>query len=150
MPSIKEKLYQLCMESVMKRIDAIRTSIVLTQASASEETKSSAGDKYETARAMAQLEVEKLGGQLEEALKSKGMLEQIQNRAPRQTVQMGSLVLTTQGNFFISVSAGPFTIEGEVYYPVSAASPIAQVLLGKKAADSYSFRNKEAIIQEVF
>src|SRR5687767_3921263 len=108
MTSVKEKLYLLCMESVTKRIDSIRTSMALTQASASEETKSSAGDKYETGRAMAQLEVEKLGNQLEEALKAKSILEQIHPNTPRQTVQSGSLVLTTQGNFFISISAGPF------------------------------------------
>src|SRR6187399_2402536 len=98
MISIKEKLFSLCLESVTKRIDSIRSAMAVTQASASEETKSSAGDKYETGRAMAQLEIEKLNEQLSEALKAKGTLEQINPALQSMTIHPGSMVLTTQGN----------------------------------------------------
>lgn len=146
---VKEELYNLCMEAVAKRIDSIRSIITVTQAAASEETKSSAGDKYETGRAMAQLEIEKLGIQLEEALKSKEVLERIKASANHDIVQTGSVVTTTQGNFFISISAGPFEVDGKSYYPISASSPIGHLLLGKKNGDNYSFRGKEAKILSV-
>jgi transcription elongation GreA/GreB family factor len=149
MISAKEKVFSLCLESVTTRIDSIRSLMAVTQASASEETKSSAGDKYETGRAMAQLEIEKLTAQLSEALKAKGTLEQINPALRSVSIHPGSIVLTTQGNFFISISAGPFQVDDKLYYPISAASPIGQILLGKKAGDSYSFRGKAATIIEV-
>jgi hypothetical protein len=68
---IKIKLYQYCVEFIDKRIAGAREAIQIAQDSANEETKSSAGDKYETGRAMAQLEIEKNTTQLEEALKQK-------------------------------------------------------------------------------
>lgn len=149
MITVKEDLFNLCMEAVIKRIDSIRSIITVTQAAASEETKSSAGDKYETGRAMAQLEIEKLGIQLEEALKSKEVLERIKASANHDIVQTGSVVTTTQGNFFISISAGPFEVAEKSYYPISASSPIGHLLLGKKAGDNYSFRGKEAKVLSV-
>lgn len=149
MSTVKQKLFNLCMEAVLGRIGSIRSIITVTQAAASEETKSSAGDKYETGRAMAQLEIEKLGTQLEEALRAKEVLEKIKVSADHTIVQTGSVVTTSQGNFFISISAGPFEVEGNSYYPVSAASPIGHLLLGKKAGDTYSFRGKEARVLNV-
>ena len=65
------------MAYVHERIAATQEAIYTAQLSANEETKSSAGDKYETGRAMAQLEIEKNTAQLAEALKLKQMLKQI-------------------------------------------------------------------------
>lgn len=149
MISVKEKLFSLCVESVTKRIDAIRSLMAVTQASASEETKSSAGDKYETGRAMAQLEIEKLNEQLAEVVKARAILEQINPTLHRTSIQPGSIAITSQGNFFISISAGPFQVDEKSYYPISAASPIGQALAGKKAGDSYTFRGKAARVIEV-
>ena len=75
MSEIKRKLYQHCINFVDKRIAAAKETIAMAQESANEDTKSSAGDKYETGRAMAQLEIEKTAGQLEEALKDKKLLD---------------------------------------------------------------------------
>ena len=71
MKSVKHKLYQACLEFTDTQISTLKSAIKATQQSANEETKSTAGDKYETGRAMAQLEVEKFQSQLAEALKMK-------------------------------------------------------------------------------
>jgi hypothetical protein len=55
---------------VHQRIASAEEAIRMAQESANQEGKSSAGDKYETGRAMAQLEIEKASGQLAEANKS--------------------------------------------------------------------------------
>jgi hypothetical protein len=65
--NIKESLYNHCMRYVQERIARIQNEIDLHQAAANEETKSSAGDKYETGRAMAQLDIERNSVQLREA-----------------------------------------------------------------------------------
>ena len=51
--------------------------MVNAQEAANEEGKSSVGDKYETGRAMMQIERDKAAQQLDEALKLKNIIDQI-------------------------------------------------------------------------
>ena len=57
--TIKQELYKLCLEYVENRFQTIQNTIKEIQESLGSETKSSAGDKHETGRAMLQLEREK-------------------------------------------------------------------------------------------
>jgi transcription elongation GreA/GreB family factor len=147
--NLKQKIHTLCHSYVEERITAATQAIRASQASANEETKSSAGDKYETGRAMAQLEIEKNSTQLAEAHKLKQILSQISPDNTAETVQSGSLVITTQGNFYIAIAAGQFIIEGEIYYAISLASPIAHKLLGLRTGDQLTFNKKEFVIKQV-
>lgn len=112
------------------------------QAAANDETKSSAGDKYETGRAMMHLEKEKLAGQLMEAGKMKKGLDQIDVDRSDTLAGLGSLVRTAQANYYVSASVGKLEVEGEVFFAISPASPIGQQLLGKKQGDTFSFAGR--------
>ena len=147
MTQIKHYLHALCLAHIEARIRGAQQAIQFAQASANEETKSSAGDKYETGRAMAQLEIEKNSAQLAEAQKLKQILSQIDPSKIADAVQKGSLACTNQGNFYISIPAGQFTIEDEIYFAVSPSSPIAQKLLGLKSGDGFHFNGKNFIIE---
>lgn len=149
MASIKQQLHTLCLGIIEERIAGINNAIQFAQASANEETKSSAGDKYETGRAMAQLEIEKNSAQLSEAQKLKQILLQLNQDKLTETVQSGSLVITNHGRFYISASVGQFKIEEETYFTVSPYSPIAQKLLRLKVGDRFSFNNKEFVVQNI-
>jgi len=149
METRKEQVYKLCHTFIDERIAMLREAIAGAQASANEETKSSSGDKYETGRAMAQLEIEKFSEQLGEARRIKQTLSQLVLATPGDIVQNGSLVWTDQGNFFISVSAGQFVLGGNTIYAISAASPIGAVLLGRKAGDTFEFRGKKTVIRTI-
>lgn len=59
--SLKEELYELCVDFVDSRLSTIQQTIESNQKALTSETKSSAGDKHETGRAMLQLEMEKAG-----------------------------------------------------------------------------------------
>ena len=63
MSEIKKQLYQKILSIANDRVSNLKRIILETQESANNETKSSAGDKHETGRAMAQLETEKLNNQ---------------------------------------------------------------------------------------
>jgi len=52
---IKEALYKACEEDTEKRINVIERNLKSIEESRNNETKSSAGDKYETGRAMLQI-----------------------------------------------------------------------------------------------
>lgn len=149
MITVKQQLYSNCLAFVHERITTAQEAIASAQRSANEETKSSAGDKYETGRAMAQLEIEKSSVQLAESLKLKQALEQIHVDQENATARIGSLVITNQGNFYLAISAGQFIINDAVYFVISPASPIGQKLLGLHAHQGFLFNKKEYSVLQV-
>ena len=138
-----------CASFVEERIGAARQAIQLAQSSANEETKSSAGDKYETGRAMAQLEIENSTGQLAEAVKLKQALAQIDPEKETSVIQPGSVVFTNQGNYYIAISAGKLVVEGIGYIAISPGSPIGARLLKLSVGASFVFNNKVLRVERV-
>jgi transcription elongation GreA/GreB family factor len=147
---IKQQLYQRCQAYLAQRITNAQEAIQAAQASANDEIKSSAGDKYETGRAMMQLEMEKNSIQLAEALKLKRLLDQIRVDQSPPAIQPGSLVITDQGNFFIAISVGQLVVEGKTYIALSAESPLGAKLKGLKVGESFHFSNKTYKITQVW
>ncbi len=149
MSKIKQSLYLKCLDFVNSRIRFANDGLQEAQDAANNETKSSAGDKYETARAMMHLEKEKLASQLSEALKMKKALDQIEPSKALSSVGLGALVETGMANYYISVSAGKLEVDGGVYFAISPLSPIGQELLGKSQGDQFQFAGKTQLIKSV-
>ena len=146
--NIKQELYDLCCTFVENKLVSIQKAILEIQEALTTETKSSAGDKHETGRAMLQLEREKIGQQLAETQKLKEILSKIDSSKVSHKVSLGSIVYTTQNRYFMAISAGKLQLEGEEFYAISASTPIAQLLLGKTVGDAVTFRTETlAIIQ---
>jgi hypothetical protein len=140
---LKEQIYQACLDRVAHNIETLQASICAAQETSSAETKSSAGDKYETTRAMMQIEIESYTKRLVEAQKLQMTLLQIPWQDVYEWVKVGSLVTTNQGVFFIAIGIGQLSIEGRVYFVVSPASPIGACLLKKKVHDTFTFLQKK-------
>jgi len=140
---LKEELYILCKEFVNKKLATIENTIKSNQDALTSETKSSAGDKHETGRAMLQLEMEKAGQQLKIVSEMKMILDRINIQENLNICKLGSVVKTNGINYFISISAGKLTIENEVFYAVSSKSPIGQLLIGKREGDTLNFNNNK-------
>ena len=98
---------------------------------------------------MAQLETEKLTKQLAEALKLEQVLSQINPDTKHQQVGLGSLVTTTNGQFFIADSLGQVTINDVPIFAISNVSPIGKLLIGLKKEDSFSFNGKSYTILSI-
>ncbi len=146
---IKEQLYSLCLEFIKNRFQTIQNTINDIQLSLTTETKSSAGDKHETGRAMLQLEREKAGNQLAEILKTKTSLSKIDTSKTSKVIGLGSVVYTSQTNYFISISAGELKVNSDGFYAISPNTPIGQLLIGKTNGDMVSFRDRKFLIEEV-
>jgi len=147
--NIKQELLALCHSFIEARINSTKIAIQMAQNSANEETKSTAGDKFETGRAMAQLEIEKGTVQLAEALKQKQVLDYLLPETTFNTVRMGSLVYTNQGNYYVSIPAGRLEVDSIIYYAISSISPIGALLFGLKTGGSINFNSKIIIIKEI-
>jgi transcription elongation GreA/GreB family factor len=149
MTSLKKDLYKLCVNYVKARIDTAKQAIADAQQSADEETKSSAGDKYETGREMMQQETDRNQTQLNEANKLLVALNQINVDAVSSSATTGSLIITDNGKFYLAISAGALALNGEGYFAVSPASPIGGKLLGRKIGDEFNLNGKHYKVKEV-
>lgn len=147
--NIKQQLYQQCEAFIINRLDTVQKSIEDIQNALLSETKSSAGDKHETGRAMMQLEREKAGQQLAEIQKTKNTLSKMNLDNPSGTISLGSVVYTSIHNYFISISAGELMVATQTFYAISPNTPIAKLLIGKTIGDRVSFRGQEFKIRSV-
>ncbi|UKM65450.2 GreA/GreB family elongation factor [Flavobacteriaceae bacterium GSB9] len=147
--SIKEQLYRQCLAYTEMRFETINNTISEIQESMLSETKSSAGDKHETGRAMLQLEREKAGSQLAEIEKTKQNLSKINIENSVKSIGLGSVVFTTQFNYFIAISAGELTVEDQTFYAISANTPIGKLLIGKSVGDVVNFRNMKIEVVDI-
>ena len=146
---LKALLLNNCKTYLQNRFTTIENVIEDINNSLTSETKSSAGDKHETGRAMLQLEREKAGSQLAELQKSQEILKKIDPNALHQKITLGSVVKTSHSNYFIAISASEFKVDNSSYYAISAATPIAQVLLSKQVGDLVTFRDLSFRIIEI-
>src|SRR5271163_3387958 len=100
MSDLKKELHKQCLDYVEKRIEAAQLAIDEAQKASNDDTKSSAGDKYETGREMMQQETNRNLAQLNEANKLRVALKQISTSGSSETAETGSLVITDNGNFY--------------------------------------------------
>ena len=146
---LKEKLHKQCQDALNQRLEAIKSIISDIQNSLQSETKSTAGDKHETGRAMLQLEREKAGNQLAEIQKQIEILHKINPEMSYSKVALGSLVKTTVSNYFIGVSVGEITIKNETFYAISLSTPIGKLLVSKGVGDNIQFRMQKFTITDI-
>jgi hypothetical protein len=144
---LKKELHARCAAFVRQRMTDARQAMDAAQESANLEEKSSAGDKYETGRAMAQIARDQAARQLDEALKLKNALDQINPTKSSARAGLGSLVITDQNRFYISISAGKLTIDEKEYFVVSPQSPIGKLIINCRPNDVITFnKQKQAIL----
>ena len=145
----KQGVFSALQTEVNARIVSLETALDESRSEMVSESKSTAGDKHETGRAMAQLEQEKLGRQVLSARELKQVIAQIDPAVKNDTVEFGSLVKTTTGWFFFSVGIGKLDVNGESVFCLTITSPLGNAMHGKKVGDSYQLNGSKLSILEV-
>lgn len=135
----KAEVIGACIEQVEAKLVRLRSSMRELQQANADNTKSTAGDKHETARAMVHLEQEKLGNQL---TIEEGIFNDLQRMEaqPHVQAQFGTLVSTNKGMFLLGAACGKVLLENGFIFGVSMQSPFAKAMLGKKQ-DEKAFVN---------
>lgn len=147
---IKQQLYAQCVNFVEDRYSKIQNQINQIQESLTSETKSSAGDKHETGRAMLQLEREKAGQQLAEVEILKEALSKIDVAKTSEIVGLGSVVTTSNANYYLAISAGQITANSQSFFAISPNTPMGLLLMGKRIGDVVVFRDNKFVIENIF
>lgn len=146
---LKKELYKLAFESLTSTIDENKKAMADLKESVGSESKSTAGDKHETGRAMIHLEQEKANKQMQNSLKLKKVLAQANLDKIYEEVSFGSLVITNKINFYLLAAMGQYSIGENQYYFVSLHSEIAKTFMGKKVGDTLTFKNQKFTIKEI-
>ncbi len=146
---LKEKLVDNCVGVLEDKLHALDKELALLQKSANEETKSNAGDKYETGRAMVMLEKEKLVKQKEQVFLQLKPLKSIDASKELRKVGLGAIVITSGSNYFISSGVGPVDVDEVSFLAVSAMAPITQAMLDKEEGHTFSFNGNEFKINKI-
>ena len=149
MQEIKSALYQLCLNFIESRIKTAQTALAQAREASNDDTKSSAGDKFETSREMAQQDIDRNKRLLMDAEQQQNQLLQLKEVAFSPMARNGSLVYTDNGNFYLSISAGQLEHNQQIYFAISTASPIGKLLLGKKKGAAFEFNGKKYVVREV-
>ncbi len=141
MSSIKSNIKSELLSQLELKIQDISNAITSLTESRDADNKSSAGDKHETSRAKIQTEIDQLSKQLINVQRQKNNLSIIDTSRLHNIADVGSLVETNKGYFFISTGWGRIQIKDENYFVISVASPIGRLFQNKKKGDSIQFRD---------
>lgn len=146
----KQALKQHGINIITARIEHAKQSMDNAQAAANSESKSSAGDKYETSRSMNQLEKNMHATQLAANQQELAALMTIDCSKIYDAVINGAVVETNTAMYFIAAGIGKVMFEEQTIFFLSPAAPLSKVLLQKRKNDTVIFNGKSMQIQDCY
>ena len=147
--TFKQKVYSQYLQSINNKIGLLRSTLNDLKESSSNETKSTAGDKHETALAMLQIEQKNVNQQLKEALDQKILLEQVNSAFSKQEAGSGALLKTNRGYLFLSIALGKIIVDGVAIIAISPRSPLGQKLIGLKVDNTAEINGIQYMIESI-
>jgi len=145
----KDIVQSKLIRALAHKIAELKSSLEDLREAGESETKSSAGDKYETGREMIKQEKEKYEQVLQDNEKQ---LEIVKNLKPDKLFTKaapGSLVYTDKMIYYISISYGKINVEDSEVFAISPNAPVAQLLLGKSVGDKYKINGQTVEIKAI-
>ncbi len=114
-------------------------------------------DRYDSYRTKMMRTRDMYAKQLSNANASIRVLQELQRQAPMHVADHGAIVITDKQKFFLSAGIGKFLVPfktppatpQEVFFAISAQTPIYMALKGKKVGDSLTFNGLTQVIREI-
>lgn len=147
--SLKKKIYDECLVTLEQRLMKLDDALKSVEEAINNETKSTVGDKHETARAMMQLEQEKLAKQVQELNDQKLTLEKLNISSSESKITAGSLINTDKGYFFLATALGKIIANHKTVMVLSPQSPLGKKFLGLKVNETAEINGITYKVQEI-
>jgi transcription elongation GreA/GreB family factor len=128
----KIAIKSMCLEQLQQKIAGLKLAVL--ELSEGVGGKSSAGDKHETERAMAQLQQEQLNHQINQLIEMQQVVQSLSENV-HKVIQKGSLVQTDKGWFYIATAIGKLYTDNQLIMVISSQSPLSVQFSGKMAGD---------------
>jgi transcription elongation GreA/GreB family factor len=146
---LKKIIHAYYLEAAITKINTLQQTLADLKESGTNETKSTAGDKHETALAMLQIEQANKRAQLQEALEQNAVLEKINNVTNTTKIVQGSLVKTNKGYFYMSAALGRTLVDEIVVIAISPQSPLGAKLMGLCVNNTAEVNGNVYLVEEI-
>lgn len=147
--TLKQKIHLHYLQLANEKVQHLQQILADLKESGSNETKSTAGDKHETALAMLQIEQEQKREQLKEAQVQKAAIEKIDAAIVASGIVNGSLIKTSKGYLFMSVALGKTVVDGVAVTALSPQSPLGKQLMGCTVGSAAVFNKNKYEIESI-
>ena len=107
-------------------------------------------DRYDAYRTKMMRSRDMYAKQLSNALAGIRALQELQKLPTFDTVGHGACVVTDRQRFFLSIGAGKFMVGHDVWFAISAQTPIYMAVKGHKEGDSFIINGQPQTIKEIF
>ena len=107
-------------------------------------------DRYDSYRTKMMRSRDMYAKQLSNALAGIRYLQDLLKEPPHDVVEHGACVVTDRQRFLLSIGAGKFAVGNEVWFAISAQTPIYAALKGLKVGDSLVFNGQRQTVVEIF
>jgi hypothetical protein len=145
---LKAKLIEACRNKIQDSIQDLENTIADAQQQANDYGPPK--DRYDSFRSQLLRRKDMLSQQLAKELEELKTLDKIDCRKQMEFIGFGSLVITSDLNYFISIGIGKIRVDNSEYYLISPIVPLSKVISGKKIGDRVEFRGKQIVITEVY
>ena len=147
--TLKQKIYNHYLQLINDKVNLLQQVLADLKESGTNETKSTAGDKHETALAMLQIEQANTRAQLKEVLEQKAVLERINPALSSVKIVNGTLIKTDRGWLYMSTALGKAAVEGITVIALSPQSPLGKKLMGLTVTDTAEMNNTRYTIESL-
>lgn len=107
-------------------------------------------DRYDSYRTKMLRSRDMYAKQYSNALAGVRALQDLLKLQPFDMVEHGACVVTDRQRFLLSIGAGKFMIGNEVWFAISAQTPIYAALKGKTVGDDITFNGLTQTIKDIF
>jgi len=118
-------------KQLLSKLSYLTTNLKQAIDSRNSDTKSSAGDKFETSREMAQIEIHKIESEI---LKTQQFIYDLFSKVTQ-------FIITDKGAFLISIPFGKLILNDEKIFCISKNAPITKHLINTKKKNSFLYNN---------
>lgn len=146
---LKQKIYNHYLQLIHNKVAMLQKTLNDLKESGANETKSTAGDKHETALAMLQIEQTNTRTQLQEVLNQQAALKKINPDLSADSVLNGSLIKTNRGYLFMSVALGRAVVDDVAVIALSSQSPLGKKLMGLKVGERAEINNTAYLVEGI-
>ena len=120
-------------KQLQTKLTYLNTTLQQAVDSRNSDTKSSAGDKFETSREMAQIEIHKLETEI---LKTQQFINDLLSKASQ-------FIITEKGSFLIGIPFGKLMLNDTAVFCISNSAPIAKPLVNTVISAQFNYGGVE-------
>ena len=116
-------------KQLQTKLSYLTTNLQQAIYSRNSDTKSSAGDKFETSREMAQIEIHKIETEIS---KTQQFITDLFSKVTQ-------FIITDKGAFLVSIPFGKLMVKDTAVFCISNTAPITNPLINTKVSDNFDY-----------